>query len=297
MRTRSGPSPSCDRRCPRHRRAGRSIGLVPTMGAFHAGHLSLDAPGPRRMRRRRRLAVRQPDAVQRRGRPRPRIRATRPRDAALAERDRRRHPVRAAGRGGLPARLRDDRVRCRAHRHARGRVPRPRALRRRHHRRHEDVQHGRARRRVLRAEGRPAGGRRPARSCATSTCRSGSRSATPCASRMGWRCRAATFTSAPRSASAPPRSAARSTRSMPPSPRGSTTPARSAPALRPSCATRGIEPEYLVLVSPETLAPVQRVDGEVLALVAARVGTTRLIDNHRLMPARVTAGATDARRQ
>ncbi len=59
----------------------------------------------------------------------------------------------------------------------------------------------------------------------------------------------------------------------------------------------GIEPEYLVLVSPETLAPVQRVEGEVLALVAARVGTTRLIDNHRLMPARVTAGATDARRQ
>ncbi len=61
--------------------------------------------------------------------------------------------------------------------------------------------------------------------------------------------------------------------------------------------TVGIEPEYLVLVSPETLAPVQRVEGEVLALVAARVGTTRLIDNHRLMPARVTAGATDARRQ
>jgi pantoate--beta-alanine ligase len=59
----------------------------------------------------------------------------------------------------------------------------------------------------------------------------------------------------------------------------------------------GIEPEYVALVSVETLAPVERVQSEVLALVAARVGTTRLIDNHRLMPARVTAGATDNGRQ
>jgi len=58
-----------------------------------------------------------------------------------------------------------------------------------------------------------------------------------------------------------------------------------------------VEPEYLALVSAETLAPVQRVEGEVLALVAARVGTTRLIDNHRLMPARETAGSTENRRQ
>jgi pantothenate synthetase len=53
----------------------------------------------------------------------------------------------------------------------------------------------------------------------------------------------------------------------------------------------------VALVSVETLAPVERVQSEVLALVAARVGTTRLIDNHRLMPARVTAGATDNGRQ
>jgi len=44
-------------------------------------------------------------------------------------------------------------------------------------------------------------------------------------------------------------------------------------------ASRGIEPEYFELVSPDTLAPVRRIDGEVLALVAARVGVTRLIDN------------------
>ena len=41
----------------------------------------------------------------------------------------------------------------------------------------------------------------------------------------------------------------------------------------------GIEPEYLELVSAETLAPVARIDGDLLALVAARVGDTRLIDN------------------
>ena len=43
-----------------------------------------------------------------------------------------------------------------------------------------------------------------------------------------------------------------------------------------------LEPDYLALVSPDTLKPVQDIEGEVLALVAARVGTTRLIDNHRL---------------
>jgi len=40
-----------------------------------------------------------------------------------------------------------------------------------------------------------------------------------------------------------------------------------------------IEPEYLELVSPETMAPVQQLDGDVLAVVAARLGATRLIDN------------------
>ena len=40
-----------------------------------------------------------------------------------------------------------------------------------------------------------------------------------------------------------------------------------------------IDPDYVELVSAETLAPVTRIDGEVLALIAARVGATRLIDN------------------
>jgi pantoate--beta-alanine ligase len=41
----------------------------------------------------------------------------------------------------------------------------------------------------------------------------------------------------------------------------------------------GLEPEYLELVTPEDLTPVQEIKGPVLATVAARVGDTRLIDN------------------
>ncbi|HLJ03838.1 MAG TPA: pantoate--beta-alanine ligase [Solirubrobacteraceae bacterium] len=41
----------------------------------------------------------------------------------------------------------------------------------------------------------------------------------------------------------------------------------------------GVEPEYFELVRTDTMAPVQRVEGDVLAVVAARVGGTRLIDN------------------
>jgi pantoate--beta-alanine ligase len=44
----------------------------------------------------------------------------------------------------------------------------------------------------------------------------------------------------------------------------------------------GVATEYFELVSAETLRPMTEVDGPVLALVAGRVGTTRLIDNHML---------------
>ena len=58
---------------------------------------------------------------------------------------------------------------------------------------------------------------------------------------------------------------------------------RDASAVRASAiaalAAAGIEPEYFEIVSVGTLAPVGRIEGEVLALVAARVGATRLIDN------------------
>jgi pantoate--beta-alanine ligase len=55
---------------------------------------------------------------------------------------------------------------------------------------------------------------------------------------------------------------------------------------------RGIEPEYLEMVSPETLAPVAWIDGHtILALIAARVGTTRLIDNQLIEPLLGAPGA------
>jgi pantoate--beta-alanine ligase len=46
----------------------------------------------------------------------------------------------------------------------------------------------------------------------------------------------------------------------------------------------GIEPDYLELVSTDDLSPVARVDGTALLAVAARVGPTRLIDNTILSP-------------
>jgi pantoate--beta-alanine ligase len=41
----------------------------------------------------------------------------------------------------------------------------------------------------------------------------------------------------------------------------------------------GVEPEYVALVASETLQPVDRIDGEILVALAARVGPARLIDN------------------
>lgn len=52
----------------------------------------------------------------------------------------------------------------------------------------------------------------------------------------------------------------------------------------------GVEPEYLELVTPQGLAPVSQIDGEVLALVAARVGETRLIDNELIQPLSTASG-------
>jgi len=58
---------------------------------------------------------------------------------------------------------------------------------------------------------------------------------------------------------------------------------RDADALRETALQamhdHGIEPDYLELVSTDDLSPVARVDGQALLAVAARVGPTRLIDN------------------
>jgi pantoate--beta-alanine ligase len=41
----------------------------------------------------------------------------------------------------------------------------------------------------------------------------------------------------------------------------------------------GAEPDYVALVDPRTLEPIERLDGEALLAIAARVGGVRLIDN------------------
>jgi pantoate--beta-alanine ligase len=56
-----------------------------------------------------------------------------------------------------------------------------------------------------------------------------------------------------------------------------------------------VEPEYLALVSPDTLEPIARLDQPALLAVAARVGSTRLIDNVVLDPLAVSDHQSAAR--
>jgi pantoate--beta-alanine ligase len=53
-----------------------------------------------------------------------------------------------------------------------------------------------------------------------------------------------------------------------------------------------IEPDYLEFVAADTLAPVTQIDGDVLAVLAARIGSTRLIDN-QLIQSPPVAGSSD----
>jgi pantoate--beta-alanine ligase len=55
--------------------------------------------------------------------------------------------------------------------------------------------------------------------------------------------------------------------------------ALAAAAGRRELDAAAISPEYLTLVDPDSMEPVQRVEGPVLAVVAARLGNVRLIDN------------------
>jgi pantoate--beta-alanine ligase len=58
--------------------------------------------------------------------------------------------------------------------------------------------------------------------------------------------------------------------------------------------SEGVQPEYVELVSPDTFAPVARLDGHpVLALIAAHVGDTRLIDNELIQPLPSTGSTND----
>jgi pantoate--beta-alanine ligase len=78
---------------------------------------------------------------------------------------------------------------------------------------------------------------------------------------------------------------------------GERDPARALAAGLAELASSQIEPEYLELVSPATLAPVERIDDrELLAVVAARVGPVRLIDNHLIQPLSTHVAGSDDNR-
>lgn len=52
---------------------------------------------------------------------------------------------------------------------------------------------------------------------------------------------------------------------------------------------QSVHPEYLQIVNPATLEPINTIDGPALALVAARVGQVRLIDNQTLSTDRTSS--------
>jgi pantoate--beta-alanine ligase len=55
--------------------------------------------------------------------------------------------------------------------------------------------------------------------------------------------------------------------------------AKVAGQARAQMTSDGVDPEYFELVSTDTMAPVGVIEGDVLAVVAARIGAIRLIDN------------------
>jgi pantoate--beta-alanine ligase len=61
--------------------------------------------------------------------------------------------------------------------------------------------------------------------------------------------------------------------------RGERDPARLRGAAEAALAARAVEPDYVALVDPDTFAEIETASGRVLIAVAARVGATRLIDN------------------
>jgi pantoate--beta-alanine ligase len=62
-------------------------------------------------------------------------------------------------------------------------------------------------------------------------------------------------------------------------------------AAREAMRSYDVEPEYLALVAPDTFEPIDALESEALLALAARIGETRLIDNAILHPATANAAA------
>jgi pantoate--beta-alanine ligase len=60
---------------------------------------------------------------------------------------------------------------------------------------------------------------------------------------------------------------------------GATDPAAVEAAARAQLDALGVEPEYVAVVDPDSFLPITSIDGDVLVAIAARVGRARLIDN------------------
>jgi pantoate--beta-alanine ligase len=61
--------------------------------------------------------------------------------------------------------------------------------------------------------------------------------------------------------------------------RGERSPAVLVEAATQTLRSFGVAPEYVALVDPETLEPLEQLAGEALLAIAARIGDVRLIDN------------------
>jgi pantoate--beta-alanine ligase len=81
--------------------------------------------------------------------------------------------------------------------------------------------------------------------------------------------------------------------------RGERDPSVAEAAGRAAMAAEGVDPEYLAVVDPETLEGVAEIAGRLLVVVAARVGPARLIDNLLIdaeqVATRELAGANQAK--
>ena len=260
------------------RRAERVIGLVPTMGALHEGHLSLI----RHARASCDVVVVSlfvnPAQFNAAG------------DLAAYPRDEERDAALAAEAGAdllfaptldevYPPGFATTVARERPDRDARGRAPRREPLRRRHHRRDQAAEHGRGRTWPSSARRTPSRRSSSARWSAISTCRCASRCCPTVREPDGLALssRNVHLQGADRERALALRDALAAAEAS----LGAGE--RDAEVLRAAALAamrgRGVEPDYLALVHPDDLSPVARVDGQVLVAVAASVGSTRLIDN------------------